>query len=192
MEPFYPRKVRLYTCKVLGERNGNRGSGGNTIKTAHLPVELITSHWGQNVHHQKDYKQKCGRGCGERGGSCTVGGNVNCCMPSFSSNPRGCLPSSLASNLSFWAKSTELNLLLSLKKNFIVVRLEGISNSMDRSKIHICNNSHKRLNCMYPLVQSQQTIANGTDLAQCLFWLAYKQTMIFYFKSKHHRTLDSL
>ena len=71
--------MRLYTCKVLGERNGNRGSGGNTIKTAHLPVELITSHWGQNVHHQKDYKQKCGRGCGERGGSCTVGGNVNCC-----------------------------------------------------------------------------------------------------------------
>ena len=35
---------------------------------------------------------------------------------------------------------------------------------------------------MYPLVQSQQTIANGTNLAQCLFWMAYKQTTFFYFK----------
>ena len=50
-----------------------------TIKRAHLLVELITSHWGQNVHHQKDYKQKCWRGCGERGRSCTDGGNVNRC-----------------------------------------------------------------------------------------------------------------
>ena len=37
----------------------------------------VSPHNTQNGHHQKIYKQKCWRGCGEKEPSCTVGGNVN-------------------------------------------------------------------------------------------------------------------